>query len=34
MLQAKGTRQGELEQLIKALTNKGLSEVQINPVYN
>lgn len=33
MLQAKGIRQGELEQLIKTLTNKGLPEVQINPVY-
>ena len=33
MLQAKGTRQGELEQLIKTLTNKGLPEVQINPAY-
>lgn len=33
MLQAKGTRQGELEQLIKTLTNRGFPEVQINPVY-
>lgn len=33
MLQAKGTRLGELEQLIKTLTNKGLPDVQINPVY-
>lgn len=33
MLQAKGTRHGELEQLIKTLINKGLPEVQINPVY-
>lgn len=33
MLQAKGTGRGELEQLIKTLTNKGLPEVQINPVY-
>lgn len=33
MLQAKGTRQGELEQLFETLTNKGLPEVQINPVY-
>lgn len=33
MLQAKGTRQGELEQLIKTLINKGLPEVQINPAY-
>lgn len=33
MLQAKGTRQGELEQLFETLTNKGLPEVQINPAY-
>lgn len=33
MLQAKGTRQGELEQLIKTLTDRGLPEVLINPVY-
>lgn len=33
MLQAKGTRQGELEQLIKTLTNKGLPDVQVSPVY-
>ena len=33
MLQAKGTQQGELEQLIKTLINKGLPEVQINPAY-
>lgn len=33
MLQAKGTQQGELEQLIKTLTNKGLPEAQINPAY-
>lgn len=33
MLQAKGTQQGELEHLIKTLTNKGLPDVQINPVY-
>lgn len=33
MLQAKGTRQGELEQLIKTLANRGLPEVLINPVY-
>lgn len=33
MLQAKGTQQGELEQLIKTLTNRGLPEVLINPVY-
>lgn len=33
MLQAKGTRHGELEQLIKTLINKGLPAVQINPVY-
>lgn len=33
MLQAKGTQQGELEQLIKTLNNKGLPEVQIDPAY-
>lgn len=33
MLQPKGTRQGELEQLIKTLANRGLPEVLINPVY-
>lgn len=33
MLQTKGTRQGELEQLFETLTNKGLPEVQINPAY-
>lgn len=33
MLQAKGTRQGELEQLIKTFTNKGLPDVRINPIY-
>lgn len=33
MLQPKGTRQGELEQLIKTLANRGLPEVLINPVH-
>lgn len=33
MLQAKGTRQGELEQLLKTLINKGLQEFPSSHVY-
>lgn len=33
MLQAKGTQHGELERLLKTLTNRGLPDVSLNPVY-